>query len=146
MIGQCLRMLPSALRCFALATLPALTACGNTDYTYRYDSPDHGVTVVVDPKGNRRAADGTPNDIFLLGAAPAQAPDATGFPKGEKIRIGGFVGDWSPSSIAWTDATTVNICPLKSDPAALSQASILVSERSRRTYHFTFECPASRAR
>lgn len=125
-----------------LAVLVAvgLSSCGKTVHSYRYPNSVGGPELVIEPEGGLPAAEGRGNEVALLGAAPPQTPDSTTYPPREKVRIGSFVGLWTPASIYWVDATTVNVCPLAKDSRAKAAVTILITERTRQVYRITTDC------
>lgn len=125
-----------------LAVLVAvgLSGCGKTVHSYRYPNSVGGPELVVEPDGGLPALEGRGNEVALVGAAPPQAPDSTTYPPREKVRIGSFVGLWTPASIYWVDAATVNVCPLAKDPRAKTAVTILITERTRQVYRITTDC------
>ena len=104
---------------------------------FEYWSPDEKVVLRID-----RAFMGH-SDVFLVGAKPA-APDELTDMQEETVHVGAFQGPWPRASIAWTDATTVNVCPLTQDPKAKTAVNILVTERTRQLYRITTDCTKAR--
>jgi hypothetical protein len=122
-----------------VATL--LTACGPSTFTYQYHSPSgFHPFLEVQPEGDREAASGRRNEVFLCGAPP---PAIAGHerPSSERIRLGSFIGVWNPAAIAWLDDSTINVCPLNREKGVPESVSILVTETTRRTIRITTDCP-----
>lgn len=117
-----------------------LAAC-TRDEGFRYMSPDGATDLIVQPKRADGPAAGAPNEVFLGRVTPEEP--ATAEP--ERVLVGAFVGGWSPASIAWVDATTVNVCPLAGRRGVKTHANVLVkSDGARRLYRVTTDCAKQR--
>jgi len=136
------------LLCAVSVLLLGLGACGPVKHEYHYPAPDGRVRLVVKPDGGRLAATGRRNEVFFYGARLPEAAVRAGRPLSDQVYVGAFTGTWPPASIAWLDATTVNICPLnKDDPQrsfdVLPEAEAGGAALRRETYRVTIDCPAA---
>lgn len=119
-----------------------LAGCFKSTHEYRYPSPVEPVELSVEAEGKRRPTAERTNEVYLMGASPPSADAAVRSP--DRVLIGRFKGVWAPPAIAWVDATTVNVCPLNGDRTALTTASVLVTETTKRPFHITTDCEAFR--
>jgi hypothetical protein len=119
--------------------LALLTGC-TEQAGYIYTSPDGAVGLHV-----RRSAPGPPkagelNRVWLVGVTDS-APEV----ENAEVLVGAFSGPWPPASIAWTDATTINVCPLAGARDVRRRLSVPVKmDGTRRWYRITTDCARQR--
>jgi len=118
------------------AAVLLLGACGR-NATFSYASPDGAVVLVIEPQGESGPRSGRRNDVYFEGED--ESATASAWP--EKVPVGSFVGVWGPASVAWIDATTVNICPLAKSVDVVRSARVAVTEAgAQRAYRVTTDC------
>lgn len=124
-------------RILSLMTIALTAGCGpQHDYEY----PGRDATVLIQADGERLAAAGRRNQVFVR-PARMQLAVTVGAPEGDVGKIGSFVGPWSPTAIAWLDETTVAICPLAGDRAAKTTIQVPVTPETRATIRIVTRCP-----
>lgn len=128
------------LQAFVLVAALSLGGCFKSTHEYRYRNPSTWVSVSIEAAGKAKPSEKRDNEVYLVGARP-RSENGDNLPE-DRVRIGSFRGLWAPSSIAWIDATTVNICPLSNDRMALKSASVLITETEKATFQITTDCEA----
>lgn len=124
-----------------VTSVVVLAGCNSVEdrSTIHYPSPDASVEVRVYTVEGEGPTALSQNTVTLEGlsssAQGAQAP-------AESVTLGSFTGMWSPASIAWTSASTVNVCPLSGVPRLVRSATILTRPGVRRTFAITTDCPS----
>ncbi|MBU1375209.1 MAG: hypothetical protein KKE02_19925 [Alphaproteobacteria bacterium] len=115
-----------------------LGGCGRNP-RFAYVSPDYAASLVVEPQAPGGPKAGRRNEVYLEAALePGKA-----WP--ERVPIGSFTGIWAPASIAWIDATTVNVCPLNGTAGVVRQASVAArKDGARRSYRVLVDCKRAR--
>lgn len=99
------------------------------------------MALVIEPQGVSGPRAGRRNDLYFEGED--ESATASAWP--EKVSVGSFVGAWAPASVAWIDATTVNVCPLAKSVDAVRSVRVVVTEAgAKRAYHVTTDCGRAR--
>ena len=125
---------------WAVGAIWLVLELGGQELGYDYVNPDNAAAVHISEARHIFPRLMVAHEVSLIGAFPRRPPDATGRLEPMSVKLGTFRGDWPLGSIAWTDATTVDICPLRNLPNVPRTVAILAAETTMRTYRITTTC------